>query len=187
VIDTFITETYFNHLKTEAFLRKEDQRNYEGVLRLLHDIPFTWLIHADDNRAGDAMTFRQSEFLDQFVFPSDVDLVRLGQWATATPSVLEVLLGCARRWVYYFGGQSVAFYFGHMFRGLDLQNFNGRTLNLGQQEAVRNRIDIWLNRQFEPDGTGSPWPLLGNWRRYEDQRKVDMWAQMNAYSAEHFQ
>lgn len=187
MIDTFIAEEYFNWLKSETFLLKGEQREYEGVLRLLHDIPFVWIIHSDDNRAGDAITFRQYEFLDMLVIPNDVNQVALGQWATAAPSVLEVLLACARRWVYYYGDQSVPFYFGHMFRGLDLNLYVGRQLNTHQQQDIRQIIDIWLNRQFQPNGVGSPWPLQGNWTRYEDQTRIDMWGQMNAYSVEHFQ
>ncbi len=186
-MDQLITESYFNWLKSDTFVLASERRNYEGVLRLLHDIPFTWLLHPDDNRSGDAVTFRQYEFLDQLQLPPDVDMVLLGQWATASPSVLEVLLGCARRWNYYFGGPSVSFFFQHMFNNMGFNDYPGRHLEVGQQRVVRQRIDIWLTRQFHPDGVGSPWPLVGVWRQYDDQRNADIWGQMNAYSAEHFQ
>lgn len=186
-MDHYITESYFNWLKSETFVLRAEQRNYEGVLRILHDIPFTWLIHADDNRSGDAMTFRQFEFLDNFEIPADTPRIVLGQWATAAPSVLEVLLGCARRWHYYFGGPSVAFYFGHMFRNMGFDRFPGRALMPHEQQAVREKVDIWLTRHFMPNGFGSPWPLNNGFNATQDQRRVDIWTQMNAYSAEHFQ
>lgn len=186
-MDHHITETYFNWLKSETFLHRGHQRDFEGVLRLLHDIPFTWLLHPDDNRSGDAVTFRQYEFLDQYQVPRDADMVMLGQWATAAPSVLEVLLGCARRWVYYFGRQSVAYYFTHMFNNMGFNHFPGRSLTPQEQEVVRQKVDDWLMRQFMPNGFGSPWPLNQGFHPVPDQRYVDMWSQMNAYSAEHFQ
>lgn len=187
MIDAYISENYFDWLKSETFLTKKDQRDYEGALRLLHDIPFVWYLHSDDNRSGDAVAFRQYEYLDQLQVPPDVNQVALGQWAMSSPSVLEVLLGCARRWHYTYGDWSVPFYFGHMFRGLQLNMFPGRTLEPGTQEAIRDIVDTWLNRQFSPNGLGSPWPLSGDWIHYDDQRTVDMWGQMNAYSREHFQ
>lgn len=186
-MDSYITEAYFDWLKNDTFVVASERREFEGVLRVLHDIPFTWLIHSDDNRAGDAMSIRQSDFLDFLALPRDTDQVKLGQWATSTPSVLEVLLGCARRWGYYFGGPSVPYYFNIMFRNMGFQQFPGRTLNRQQQELVRDRVDNWLTRQFMPSGLGSPWPLNQFHNEVFDQRSTDMWGQMNAYSAEHFQ
>jgi hypothetical protein len=186
-MDHYITESYFNWLKSETFTIKSEQRAYEGVLRVLHDIPFTWIIHADDNRSGDAVTFRQFEFLDQIEIPYDTPPLPLGQWATAAPSVLEVLLGCARRWNYYFNGPCVSFYFNIMFRNMGFENFPGRALGPQAQDQIREKVDIWLTRQFQPNGYGSPWPLNNGFRPAADQRRVDIWSQMNAYSAEHFQ
>lgn len=187
MMDTFISEAYFNWLKSETFVLKTEQRNYEGILRLLHDIPFTWIIHADDNRSGDAVTFRQFEFLDRLVIPKDTNMIALGQWATAAPSVLEVLLGCARRWSFYFDEFEASFFFTIMFKNMGFNQFVGRNLTSFEQDEVRELIDIWITRQFESNGIGSPWPLVVGWREHVDQRHVDIWAQMNAYSAEHFQ
>jgi hypothetical protein len=186
VIDTWLTEEYFRFLKQETFFAETDRREFEGVLRVLHDIPFIWLIHSDDNRVGDAISYRQSEFLDS-VDTRGMDKVALGQWATASPSVLEVMLGIAHRWCFYFGEGSVAHYFGHLFRNMGFDQFPGRALHQAQQAEVRRRTDVWLTRQFYPNGIGSPFPLNQGFGNVNDQRSVDIWAQMNAYSAEHFQ
>jgi hypothetical protein len=185
MIDNWLTEEYFRFLKQETFLLPSHSKAYEPVLRILHDIPFYWLIHSDDNRVGDALAYRQSEFLDN-VDTRQMDQVALGQWAMAAPSVLEVMIGMAHRWCFYFGAQSVAFYFGHMFRNMGFATFEG-ALHHAQQEEVRRRIDVWLTRNFYPNGHGSPFPLNAGFNDCVDQRQVDMWAQMNAYSAEHFQ
>lgn len=185
--DVWLTETYFDWLRSDAFSARVNRREYEGLLRLLHDIPFYWTIWSDENRAGDAMAFRQYEFLK---FQSDLetlDQVWLGQWATAAPTVLEVMLGMCRRWGFYFE-HSIAYYFGHMFRNMEFDRYPGRTLSTGSQEAIRTRVDDWLSRQFQPDGKGSPFPV-NDQRALDivDMRKVEIWAQMNAYSFEHFQ
>ena len=108
----------------------------------------------------------------------------LEAWAQSTPSVLEVLLGCARRWSFYFEG-SPAFYFSHLFKNMRFDRFPGRMLTSHAQEAVRTLCDDWMSRQFQPSGVGSPFPV----RTFPDvdYRTVDIWGQMNAYSAEHFQ
>lgn len=91
----------------------------------------------------------------------------------------------ARRWAFYFGG-SVPFYFGHMFHNMEFDKYPGRVLTGSSAESVRHRVDNWLSRQFLHNGYGSPFPIT-HALDITDMRKLDIWAQMNAYSAEHFQ
>lgn len=184
-MNAWIEETYFQWLSNEAFSRKDERRQYEGCLRVLHDIPFYWTIWLDENRAGDAMAFRQHEFLNYQQDLDTIDQVWLGNWATASPSVLEVMLGMARRWHFYFEGP-VSFYFGHMFRNMALDRFPGKVLTGRSQENIRVRVDDWLSRQFKQNGVGSPFPVTHAFNII-DMTKLDIWSQMNAYSAEHFQ
>lgn len=185
--DPWLTEMYFDWLRSEAFSSRVNRREYEGCLRHLHDIPFYWTMLSDENRAGDALAFRQYEFLG---FQSDLDSldqVWLGIWATASPSVLEVLLGVSRRWSYYFGG-NVQFYFGHLFRNMEYDRYPGRVLVSSSANGLRDKTMSWMSRQFEPNGVGSPFPIHNQEVLQDvDLRQVDIWGQMNAYSAEHFQ
>lgn len=187
-MDSLLVETYFDWLQAEAFNTKTDRDRYEGVLRALHDIPFYWTIVSDDNRAGDAVTFRQYEFLQFQTGLEDMDQVVLGQWATAAPSVFEVMLGMARRWSFYFEGPASP-YFQHMFNNMHFNQYPGRVLSHDTRNEVRHRADVWMSRNFNPDGVGSPFPI--NHMLFSepvpDQRTVDLWGQMNAYSALHFQ
>lgn len=185
--DAWLTETFFEWLRSEAFADTTERRVYEGCLRTLHDIPFYWTHWSDENRAGDALVFRQSEFLG---FQRDLD--RLDQqwleaWATAAPSVLEVLLGIARRWTFYYEG-AVQFYFWHLFRNMEFDRYPGKIISSANQEQIRQRADDWMARQFQPNGHGSPFPV-NNQVAFDilDMREIEIWGQMNAYSAEHFQ
>lgn len=184
-MDIPLVETYFDWLKSEAFTTASERREYEGVLRQLHDIPFYWTIVSDDNRAGDALSFRQYEFLEFQEGLDGLDQIVLGQWATAAPSVLEVLLGIARRWAFYFGGE-VPFYFGHLFHNMGFDRYPGRNLTGNTNDRLRVKVDRWMSRQFEANGHGSPFPLHQLFDPV-DMRSIDIWGQMNAYSAEHFQ
>lgn len=185
-MDTMLKETYFNWLRSDCFTLAGERQSYEGVLRLLHDIPFTYILWADENRAGDAQTYRQYEFLDCNPGLAGIDPITLGNWATAAPSVLEVMLGCARRWAYMFEGR-VPFYFNHMFRNMGYDMFPGRSLDAADTHRVRVLTDRWLSRQFMANGMGSPFPVTDGFNQTPDMRLLDIWSQMNAYSAEHFQ
>lgn len=185
--DHWVIETYFEWLKNDAFSKKTDRTQYEGCLRVLHDIPFYWTIWSDENRAGDALSFRQNDFLEFQDDLGHLDQVWLGQWAMATPSVLEVLLGMSRRWSFYFD-QPVSYFFDHMFKNMGLHYFPGKIIPSASQERIRAICDEWMARQFQPNGAGSPFPV-NNQRALDivDMRTVEIWGQMNAYSAEHFQ
>ena len=187
-MDTVLVEDYFNWLRAEAFNAHEPRRTYEGVLRELHDIPFYWTLVSDDNRVGDALAFRQHEFLAFYEGTEDMDQLILGQWATAAPSVLEVMMGIARRWSFYFDGEASP-YFQHQFNNMHFNHYPGRVLSTDSRNDVRHRADVWMSRNFNPDGVGSPFPLnhMMFSQPIPDQRGVDIWGQMNAYSALHFQ
>lgn len=181
--DAWLNETYFDWLRSDAFSVQKERVEFEGVLRLLHDIPFYWRIWSDENRAGDALSFRQNDFLGFQTDLGRLDQVWLANWAQATPSVLEVLLGMARRWHFYFE-QEIPFYFGVMFLNMQFHRFPGKRLPSRSQEHIRVLCDDWLSRQFLANGQGSPFPLMSPDR---NMTQVDIWGQMNAYSLEHFQ
>jgi hypothetical protein len=183
--DVWLEETYFDWLRRDCFSEHDERRQYEGVLRVLHDIPFYWTIWLDENRAGDALSFRQHDFLG---YQNDLDRLDqkwLNEWAQAAPSVLEVLLGMARRWHFYFEG-SVSFYFATMFINMEFDRFPGRMLSTSASDQVREICDNWMSRQFKKNGEGSPFPIR-HALDVVDMTKLDIWGQMNAYSAEHFQ
>lgn len=154
---------------------------------MLHDIPFYWTLWSDENRVGDALAFRQYEFISQQPDIDQIDQRWLEEWGSATPSVLEVLMGIAHRWTLYFEG-TVPYYFGHLWRNMEFDRHPGRHLTGDSLEAIRLKCDNWMSRQFEKSGVGSPFPVDDR-ALYDiiDMRQVDIWGQMNAYSAEHFQ
>lgn len=183
--DVWLTETYFSWLVDDCFSEASERREYQGVLRVLHDIPFYWTIWSDENRAGDALGYRRSEFLGTQRDLDKIDQHWLNAWAQSTPSVLEVLLGIARRWNSYFEGP-VPLYFGHMFLNMGFDRFPGRSLSSSTAEAVRVKCDDWMSHQIPNTGEGGPFPLKQG-RFGIDMNRVDILMQMNAYSAEHFQ
>lgn len=182
-----LEEDYFQWLKMEALSHPRDREKLDGVLRLLHDVPFYWTIWSDENRAGDALSFRQSDFLEFYDQNAlqHLDQQWLGTWATASPSVFEVLMGIARRWSFYFE-QPASYFFGVMITNMGLHHVRGKRLPERVKDEVRAQLDSWMSRQFPPDGQGSPFPVVQALPLF-DMTQLDIWGQMNAYSAEHFQ
>lgn len=182
--DQFV-DRYYGWLKDQAFVTKQRQHMYEGVLSILFDIPFYWTAAyiSDSNRAGDAQVYRGYErhMLDQEKHNIDSDW--LDQWECSAPSVLEVYIGISERWSQFFE-KPTPYYFNHLFRNMGFHQFRGERLRPSEKEAVRWTADNWLARQIERNGDGSPFPIKS---RDVDMRTECIWTQMNAYSFEHFQ
>lgn len=183
--DAWLTETYFDWLRSDCFSEASERKQYEGVLRVLHDIPFYWTIWSDENRAGDALGYRQHEFLGSQRDLDNLDQHWLNAWAQSTPSVLEVFLGICRRWNSYFEAP-VPYYFGHIFLNMGFDRCPGRALSSSTSDKIRGQCDEWMSHQIPNTGEGGPFPLKQG-RFGIDMNRVDILMQMNAYSAEHFQ
>ena len=180
-----LPEVYYRWLVSDC-MDADTLSQYDGVLRELHDIPFYWVKWSDENRSGDALAFRQYEFMHFAEDLDRLDPVDLGNWAMAAPSVLEVLVGIARRWHCYFDELELHVFFHHLFVNLGLHVYPGVKLAAGTREVIREKIDNWLSYNFPPDGAGTPFPVRDALPTL-DLRKTDIFGQMNAYSAEHFQ
>ena len=156
---------------------KEPFYNYSLLLKELHSIPFEWSIDRDGNRAIDGEQLRW-EFMDEHNIPDIFYKDGIGC------SVLEMLVSLSVRCDLEIMGVSgenlIARWFWIMIDNLDLMrcsddHFSG--------EYVRQQVKIWLNRVFDRNGNGSPFPLK---RAKYDQRKVEIWAQMCGYLSENF-
>ena len=102
-------------------------------------------------------------------------------------SVLEVLVAFAMRIdddIMYDGNLHASKWFFIMIDNLGMTNFIdddlGLTWTIDDEEQI---IDIWMSRQFSPDGKGSIFPT-----RFTtfDQRNVEMWYQMQEWFKENY-
>ena len=174
---------YFGWLMDQAFASITEKEMYEGVCRVLYDIPYYWIMVLDENRAEDASGYRRFERHQLDQEKHNVDAWWLDQWENAAPSVFEVLVGIAERWSSYFDHHTTSYFFSrHLFRNMGFHQFRGG-LRATEAESVRLLIDNWLSRQIETNGDGSPFPLNHN---DVDMRTIDIWGQMNAYAGQNF-
>lgn len=176
---------YFKWVIDQAFATPQRQVMYEATLELLFDIPFTYYMVSDGNRAGDASVFRHYERAQLDKRRHKISSEWLDRWENAAPSILEVMVGICERWYQYYEIQP-QYFFNQLFCNLGLQNYSGGILSPKRQLEVRHIVDRWMNRNFDANGHGSPFPL--NPQRFNpDMRFTDVWGQMNAYALEHFQ
>ena len=98
-------------------------------------------------------------------------------------NVLEVMIGLAKRMI-FFGGREVSDWLKEMMENL---GFGEDTTSddvydlYGGDDYVYNTLDIFVNREYDPDGRGGLFPLDGT---HANQREVELWYQMQAYIIE---
>lgn len=152
---------------------REMNGEFNELLQQLNDIEFTWSIDFDENRALDGYDLRR-DYCDEF----EVDLV-------GSVTVLEVLVALARRidneYIGDPGEEHPEIIFWEMIGNLTLIWNKDNHYDSG---LTNYTIKKWLNREFNQDGLGSPFPLEKTLR---DQRKIEIWAQMLEYITENYE
>lgn len=151
---------------------------YDKLCGYLDSEPYRWSIFTDENRNADAIDLRFA-FAEACGFKGNV------LHALNDPvSIFEVMVGlavrCERDITGEPGNDRPERLFWDMIRNLGLNRFENDTYS---QEEVSYIIDIWLERRFEANGLGSPFPLKNPSR---DQRQVELWNQMCEYVNENF-
>ena len=132
---------------------------YDGLLRYLFDVEFIWRHPMDENREKDGLYLRDK-------FKKECGVV--GNVFMDHPcTILEVMVALSIRIEEDIVGDPDICVFWRMINNLGLTE----TQDPLNWEA---RIDIWLERKFDRDGSGSPFPL-----EHPDcnQSRIEIWAQ----------
>ena len=143
---------------------------YIDLMGILHSKEFVWVVPNDDNRLEDAMALRY-QFLDE------TGITNPGGFTRDKPlSVLEVLLALSIRCAFN-GGNTPPNWAWRLIENLDLHNMSD-PVTPRKAERIEDILETLIYRNYEPDGTGGFFPLT---HPNDDQRKVEIWYQMNAY------
>ena len=151
---------------------KNPSRTYWRMLRQLYTKEFVWLIPNDDNRVEDGRDLRY-EFIDDNGIHAEVDQ----EWLTLGCSVLEMLIGLARRLAFEADGECRE-WFWKLIENLNLEDCNDRNYDNLHQRAIDEAIDRVVWRTYSPSGRGGLFPLKHSG---QDQREVEIWYQLSAY------
>lgn len=159
----------------EPQLRDENgnpDKTYEALLRLMFERDFEVVVSMDDNRVHDGLELRV-EFARELRFRPDFMQV-LG-----AGTFLEVLIGLSRRLAFTAGGQAPGWAW-NLLGNLGLQRMYD-PITPQKRRKVREIMDVAIARTYAPNGTGGFFPLA--WPD-EDQTRIQLWYQMNAYIEE---
>jgi hypothetical protein len=181
-MNSTISALYFKWLVGLVSEGGEPGPRYTKLLSALYLKEFTWFVPNDDNRIGDALEIRN------MWRSSGIDFMSKG--IDLPCSVLEVLMGLAFRMegVLYepSEGDRTKKWFWMMIRNLALYNYDNQVFSIEPEraaKAVDHILTTFLTRKYEPNGVGGLFPLA---RTKVDQRKVEIWYQMQAFLAQMF-
>ena len=156
---------------------KDDEGGYYFLIKALYKKEFYWVNDMDENRSDEGKELRVI-FSDECGFDCIPDEIN------GACSVLEMMIGLAKRW-----NQEVSesdnednsdLYFWTMIKNLGLE---GCTDDKFDQELVREKLDILLDRDYSDDGKGSLFPLK---KSKESQKNIELWYQLQNYLIENY-
>lgn len=167
---------YFHYLCNLMRIDLPEHEMYKRLMSELYDIDFFWVLPMDENRDIDALSLRR-RFFNEY----GIDICMLNSFPR---SVLEVLCAFSERIECDVmgepGEEEIEKWFWIMLDNLGLDRFDDDHF---VPRIVRYKIDIWLNRKFKSNGSGGIFPLKNG---KNDQKKVDMWYQMQNYLNENY-
>ena len=145
---------------------------YWKLLKELYTKEFVWLVPNDDNRIEDGKALRI-----EFIHDEQLDDVDQG-WLDLGCSMFELMVGLARRLEFEADGEA-HYWFWHMMENLGLERYSdNRRLPRTHIDKILDRV---IFRNFKPNGDGGLFPLKNP---KKDQRKVELWYQLNSYVLE---
>lgn len=165
--NNYVLDDYFDWL----YFQIKKRKSFRKLLMTLHDIEFDYSLEYDANRADDGVNLRWYYVKDG----GDEDIL---SWKSPC-SVLEMIFALAihmekildepdnkmdvRHWVWF------------MIDNLGLSEMDDKHFD---KEYVHRRIEIFLNRDYEPDGDGN---VICIPDCVCDLRDMEIWQQMCWY------
>lgn len=151
---------------------KRPSRTYWSLFRILYTKEVFWVIANDDNRLEDGKDLRQEFLDDQGIRGVDPSWKELGC------SFLEMLIALSRRLAFEADGKPCD-WFWELLGNLRLREQNDR--DIMEAEKIDDILERVIWRTYDRLGRGGLFPLQ---RSRRDQRKVELWYQMQAYLLE---
>lgn len=164
-------EPYYKWLVSQIEFPPHFKKTFDQLLRCLHETEFVWMISGDDNRVQDGRDLR-TEFMYAFDIPNDFPELEFPEFV----SVLEIMIAISRILAFVAGGEAPGWAW-RLIDNLGLNHFYD-PLNREKLNGVNEIIQTLIWRTYDRNGKGGFFPLLF---AEEDQTKVEIWYQLNAY------
>lgn len=155
---------------------KRKAQRHKLLLQQLHEIEFVPLVPFDENRCADGIDLRY-EFLaeceDEQGDPT---------WTGSPCSFLEVLVVLSRILAFEMD-EDAGVWFWHLIEVMELEHFTDNNYDDRAEETIARTAERVIHREYKSNGEGGLFPLR---KPPSDQRKVELWYQLNAYLLELF-
>ncbi len=173
----FIDDPYFGWLCHKVDIGGPEHP-YNNMAMALHELSFrpAVVVHTDLNRANDGLRLRV-DFMERYGAS--------GSSTNRGPcTMLEFIIGLAKRMSFLMGEEDhpskTPYYFWRIIGNLGLMRATDS--NQYTMFLVEDAVNHVLDRSYEASGVGGLFPLK---HPSEDQRKVEIWYQMQAWLSEH--
>lgn len=151
--------------------------SYRKLLKYLHTVDFKVIVDRDQNRADDGKALR-------YHFAHDTaadrrDILAIEDQLEGPCSVFEMMVALAIKCENFMDntdyGDRTGQWFWSMVLNLGLGSMTDRIFNI---QFTDEKMDIFLNRRYEPNGRGGLFTVN---EPYRDMRDVEIWHQMCWY------
>lgn len=175
MVRTATDDKYFEWL-TKLVRPEFNGKSYYLLVRCLYEKEFFSLVPFDENRAEQGIGLRAEASNE-----TGIDFVNKLSFGPCT--VLEMMVVLAENMAYIMEGfepfKNGNDWFWELVFNLGLEDYDDSRFLIGEAEPdVEEILERFLERRYEPDGTGGLFPLYDP---KEDQRELDIYTQMHAY------
>lgn len=154
---------YFEWLTSQVAI--PSNQTYKDLFDRMHNTEFIWTVPNDDNRLQDGLDLR-IEFLNGRRRKLDLN----------GATFLEVLIALSRRVAFIAGGEPHVWAW-KLIKNLRLNKASDPLIG-EKAERVEETLYSVVWRTYQRNGLGGFFPLKNS---LEDQTKIEIWYQMNAY------
>jgi hypothetical protein len=178
--DNQLIDLYFSWLCRP--IQVED-RDFSMLFAKLHAIEFTWFVPNDDNRISDGEKLREN-----FIEAANLGLYELSILHSFPCSFLELMIGLSLRMDDIMGdlneSDNINGWFWELIENMGLCNYSNENFHsLMGHMVIWDKAQLIISRGYGRKGDGGLFPLQ---QPRQDQRKVELWYQMNLYLEEKY-
>jgi len=160
-----------------------EKESYSILAKRLHGIEYFWFVPNDDNRGEDGLKLRATFIEEHDLGPYERFVLDAGPC-----SVLEMMIGLAIKMDDIMEDpdheSTPGKWFWELINNIGLSRFSDFQYHfVGGHMAVAMTIHKVLERDYGRNGEGGFFPLKNT---DVDQRKVELWYQLNAYLSERY-
>lgn len=173
-----LDERYLNWLYSQAASVKTRNKNrtFWSLFRQLHETTFVAIVPHDENRIADADDLRYEFLVECEDGQGDPE------WIGSPCSMLELFVILSRHLAFEMDDPA-ELWFWHLIETLNLRQFNDREYDDYAREVITETLERVVWRNYSANGQGGMFPLRNP---FSDQRKVELWYQLNSFLIENF-